>query len=234
MELDRNLPSLLLEETTQSLRAEVAAHPFLDRFRSGPDRTQMSRFAVQWHITAKLHKDAFPAVILNTPDEETRFDLIEILREEYGSGDREKIHTKSLRRFLISLGVDPHQIADGGAIPEVKHFGDTVLSVWRDASPARAFGLHFALETIASLVHDAFAEGIMASQIPLDNEYFEMHRTAEQGHADVSIGGFLRYALTLEDRTQLLRGVEDARELLRSLLDGLMAYVFSGDSARAA
>ena len=234
MDLNQNDPGALLDATRNSLLAEVAAHPFHVRFRAGLTHGQMCRFAVQWHITARLHKAAFPAVILNTHDDDIRFDLIEILREEYGSGERDKIHSRSLARFLGSLGLDAQRVTDADAILPVKHFGDQVLGIWRDAVPARAFGLHFGLETIASFLHDTFATGVAESRLPVNNEYFEMHRTAEQAHADISLDGFLKYAAANDDRSQLLRGVDDSRKLLRTLLDGLTVHVFGSDVTRAA
>lgn len=224
----------LLDQIRANLRHEISRHPFLLRFGAGElTCEQMRRFAVQWYLTAKLHKDAFPAIVLNTNDEDIRFDLIEILREEYGSGDREKIHGRMLGRFVESLGLDVSDISESDAIPGVKHFGDEVLRIWRDDPPARAFGVHFALETIAALFHGAFADGVAASRLTSETEYFDVHRTAEEGHADISVDGFLKYSGADESRRQLLDGIDAAREILSPLLDDLDRHIFA-DSAQAA
>lgn len=226
--------SELLEKTRTDLRAEVLHHPFLHRFSAGElTSEQMRRFAVQWYLTAKLHKDAFPAIVLNTNDEDIRFDLIEILHEEYGSGDREKIHGRMLGRFVKSLGIDVSNISERDAIPGVRNFGDEVLRIWRDDPPARAFGVHFALETIAALFHGAFADGVATSRLTSETEYFDVHRTAEEGHADISVDGFVKYSGGDESRQQLLDGIDSARQILKPLLDDLDKHVFA-ESAQAA
>lgn len=201
-------------------KSGVMDHRFLKRFRVDVlSRDQLRTFAVLWYKTARLHKLAFPALIWNVPDDDVRFDLIDILREEYGDGDRSMIHARLLLRFLSALGVTEGDVETAPTPLEIEQFGREVLATWRDAAPAQAFGLHFALEYLASALHVYFADGLLKYDFLTrhDREYFEYHRVAEEQHADHSEAGFLFYAETEDGQALLTRGVEEGLALLRQL-----------------
>jgi pyrroloquinoline quinone (PQQ) biosynthesis protein C len=208
----------------------VMHHPFLTRFEAEHlSNAQLSRFAVQWYKTARKHKEAFPALVYNVKDDDVRFDLIDILNEEYGSGDREKIHARLLQRFLRALGISEEDVRNTPTLPAVESFGDEVLRIWRDGDHVYAFGLHFALEYLASSLHSHFAEGLSkyATIAESDKEYFNFHKVAEKQHSDFSEGGMLFYATDEEKRLLLRRGVEKGMELLGRLWDEFYDHVFA-------
>ena len=214
----------------------VMHHPFLTEFeRQVLDGRQLRRFAIQWYKTARAHKEAFPAIIYNTPDDDVRMELIDILYEEYGRGDREKVHANMLRRFLDALGITESDILNTEALPAVRQFSEEVKRIWRDGDPARAFGLHFALEFLASSLHVHFANGLQKYQTftARDLEYFTYHKTAEQRHADYSESGFLLYASYPENRPLLEEGVTQGIDLLRDLWEGFYQYVFQSTCCSA-
>jgi pyrroloquinoline quinone (PQQ) biosynthesis protein C len=225
-------------EFLESLKAKMSAspvmhHPFLIGFESERlDGAQLRKFAVQWYKTARKHKEAFPALIYNVKADDVRFDLIDILNEEYGSGDREKIHARLLQRFLGALGVSDEDVRDTPTLPAVDFFGEEVLRIWRDDNEVYAFGLHFALEYLASSLHVHFADGLSkyASLTEFDTEYFNFHKVAEKQHSDFSEGGILFYGITEENRLLLRRGIETGIELLGRLWDDFQDYVFSPNS----
>src|SRR5579885_73805 len=187
----------------------VMHHEFLQRFESEYlTKAQLRKFAAQWYKTARGHKEAFPAIIYNIRNDDIRFDLIEILNEEYGNGDREQIHSRLLKRFLTALEISDEEVEREETLPAVKNFGDEVLRIWRDGDPVYAFGLHFALEFLASALHVHFAGGLQKYPFltEYDKQYFNYHKVAEQQHADFSENGMLIYASDVESQSLLAEG----------------------------
>src|SRR5437870_221653 len=92
---EKHASECLAAAKTRMDRSSTINHRFLARFRDETlSRDQLRTFAVLWYKTAREHKLAFPALIWNLPDDDVRFDLIDILREEYGNGDRDMIHAR--------------------------------------------------------------------------------------------------------------------------------------------
>jgi len=212
-----------LASTKKTMEASRAMrHPFLQQFRDAQLPLEALRtFGILWYKTARYHKQAFPALIWNIPDDNVRFDLIDILREEYGNGDRTMIHASMLQRFLTALGVSEADVEATPTPAGIQAFGARVLEIWRGAPPAYAFGLHFALEYLAASLHTYFADGL--EKYPFlsigDRQYFEFHRAAEPMHADLSEAGFLHYAISEENRAALTTSVEEGITLLNHLWD---------------
>jgi pyrroloquinoline quinone (PQQ) biosynthesis protein C len=214
----------------------VMHHRFLKDFENNYlSKEQLIRFAIQWYKTARAHKEAFPVLIYNTPDDEVRFDLIEILNEEYGGGDREKIHAKLLRRFLTALSISEKNVEDSKTLGSVRNFGEEVLKIWKEGNPVYAFGLHFALEFLASSLHAHFADGLKKYDFltDYDKAYFNYHKTAEPQHADFSENGMVLYATNQENQALLYEGVEKGIELLMQLWDEFYSFVFQPGLASA-
>ena len=214
-------------EQAQSLvdasRARANAHPFFAKFKERKDPEQLRRFAPQWHIAATNHKIAFPYLIATTRDDQTRQELIEVLRDEYGNGNPDKIHAKLLHRFLDELGAS----SNVPILPEVKQFSDTTLALWTGSDPAIAFGYHYALEYIAMDVHRAFATGLEGYGLsPEALEYFRYHSAAEEEHEQVARAGFLRYAEDPTAQPRLLEGVRLGVQVLEQMWDGFNRHVF--------
>jgi pyrroloquinoline quinone (PQQ) biosynthesis protein C len=208
----------------------VMHHPFLTLFESEYlSEVQLRRFAVQWYKTARKHKEAFPALVYNVKDDDVRFDLIEILNEEYGSGDRERIHARLLQRFLRALALSEADVLGTPSLPAVDSFGEEVLRIWRDGDHIYAFGLHFSLEYLASSLHSHFAEGLTkyATLTEYDKEYFNFHKVAEKHHSDFSERGMLFYATTDGNRLLLQSGVDKGVELLGRLWGEFHNHVFA-------
>jgi pyrroloquinoline quinone (PQQ) biosynthesis protein C len=207
----------------------VMHHKFLGDFETKVlTESQLKRFAIQWYKTARNHKEAFPALVYNTPNDDIRFDLIDILNEEYGNGNREQIHTRLLKRFLTALEISDQDIDEEETLPAVRRFGDEVLRIWKDGHPVYAFGLHFSLEFLAASLHSHFADGLQKYPFLTDyqREYFNYHKTAEQQHADFSENGMLTYASDPEAQALLLEGIDKGIELLGDLWDGFQAHIF--------
>lgn len=222
----------ILTDQRNHVLASIQRHPFLVRFASGDiDVSALRRFGIQWYLTTRLHKAAFPALILNTADDDIRFDLIENLRDEYGSGVRADIHTRLLERFLLSIGLERHDFENAPLIEATRNFTSQVDDAWRHGDPVVAFGIHFAFEVAAARLHDAFATGVMSAPIPSDPTYFQYHQTAEPHHAADSARGFALYATSASGRGKLIQGVRYATVMLTDFLDRIDLHVFERAAA---
>jgi pyrroloquinoline quinone (PQQ) biosynthesis protein C len=207
----------------------VSSHKFLSEFLEKTlTKPQLKKFAVQWYKTARDHKLAFPAIILNTPIDDVRFELIEILDDEYGKGDRNKIHAKLLYRFVKKFYDSDEEVERVSKLPAVAIFGKEVMEIWKNGNHIYAFGLHFALEYLAQGLHAHFSDALV--KYPFlseeDREYFLYHKIAEQQHADFSEYGFLHYATCPENQELLEQGIEKGTELLLGLWDEFYIYIF--------
>lgn len=212
----------------------VMHHRFLTEFEArylSPD--QMRRFAIQWYKTARAHKIAFPSLIYNIPDDDVRFELVIILLDEYGNGDRDKIHAKLLRNFLTRLGISDEEIENTPTLPAADQFSKEILGIWKDGNPVYAFGLHFALEYLAAGLHTHFSDGLAKYDFlsDSDREYFDYHKIAEQNHSDYSEYGIVYYSADPANHSLLEAGVDKGIELLGYLWDEFYAYVFVDDEA---
>ncbi len=219
----------LQNQKTKMSHSAVMHHRFLVEFEHRQlTMEQLRRFAIQWYKTARAHKQAFPALIYNTKDDDIRFDLIDILNEEYGNGDRERIHARLLRRLLLALGILDCDVENSETLNAVKNFSEEVERIWKEEDPVYAFGLHFALEFLASSLHTHFARGLdKYTFLTLhDRSYFDYHKTAEKEHADFSERGFLVYAADQEAHNRLSNGVDKAIRLMDSLWEDFYQSIF--------
>ena len=216
-----------LERELDTSPAMASCHPFFSRFSGEKTPEQVGRFATQWYAAARNHKKAFPFLVAITQDDETRRELIEILRDEYGNGESDRIHAKLLGRFMTEgVGVSTDQIDSLEIIPEVAEFGDTTLRIWRDGDPVVAYGYHYALERIAASIHPVFFEGLMNCGFPPDSlEYFRYHSRAEEEHVHAAEAGFLRYDAE-GDGAKLRQGAELGVAALTKMWDGFNRHVF--------
>lgn len=218
----------------EQIKAEMSQHPamnheFLVRFKDEElSKGSLKKFAIQWYKTAKKHKEALPAIVYNVKDDDVRFDLIDILNEEYGTGDRNRIHARLLQKFLRCLDISDQKILRTETLPEVEIFGREVLRIWKDGNEVHAFGLHFALEFLASSLHYHFSKGLEKYEFftESDREYFDYHKVAEVHHADFSENGILIYGKTAENREQLRAGVAKGVELIQMLWDSFNRHIF--------
>ena len=213
----------------------VVHHSFLERFEfQRLSRDQLRRFAIQWYKTARAHKRAFPVLVYNTVDDDVRFELIDILNEEYGSGNRDMIHGRLLLRFLAALGISEEDVDDAAALPCVSVFSQEVLATWRDAEPVRAFGLHFALEYLAASLHAHFSRGLKKYPFLSADQrlYFDYHEVAEQRHADFSELGMETYARDSSNRALLDVGIDQGIRLMTSLWTGFEEHVLTEPEAK--
>lgn len=217
-----------LERELDASPAMASHHPFFSRFSGEKTPEQVARFAAQWYLAARNHKRAFPFLVAITEDDETKRELIEILRDEYGNGDPDKVHARLLGNFMVEgLGFPADQIDLLEMIPEVAEFGETTMKIWRYGDPVVAYGYHYALERIAATIHPAFFEGLKGLGLPpASPEYFRYHSRAEEEHVHAAEAGFLRYDAE-GDGDKLRQGAELDVAKLTKMWDGFNRHVFN-------
>lgn len=204
-------------------------HPFLLRFEQGTlGRQGLARFIIQWCKTAKAHREAFPALIANIKNDDIRFELIEILYEEYGNGDRASIHARLLERLLRALGLTGSDVENTPTLPAITRFGSRILDIWGNGEHPIAFGLHFGLEYLASSQQQYCARGMAKYNFlsAHEREYFDLHAKAEIRHVAYSEAGFLHYAQVPINREKLIIGVRAAESLLGALWEEFDKFLF--------
>jgi len=211
----------------------VMHHRFLLKFqRGGVQRVRLCSFLVQWLKMSTAHRRAFPALIANVKDDDVRFDLIAILNEEYGEGDRSRIHVRLLERLLRAAEVDLATAQVAAPLQSVVSFERKLFDIWSSAPEPEAFGLHFGLEYLASAQQHYCAIGIRSYSFltPFDREYFDLHAEAEIRHIATSESGFLHYAGMSDGPDLLRRGIELAGRLLGAVWDDFDALLYSDRS----
>lgn len=209
-------------------------HPFLRELRaSGFDRDCARSFAAQWFKAALAHKQSFPGLVYSSTLDEIRLQLIEILREEYGFGEKDQIHSVVLERFLRALGLEAKEVILMPAEPEINAFAKGIDGAWAHGEPVSGFGVHFALEYLAARMHQFFY--VAVSTIPGieqdDIEYFKLHNAVEIQHCSTAMDGIRVLATDPANADRLLNGVRRGIQLVDLLLDGLhRAYRKAGGS----
>ncbi len=211
------------ESVSRLERSRSFGHPFLASLRAGSMSGPGARaFAVQWYKAATAHKRAFPGLIYNTRDDELRVQLIEILHEEYGFGDSQRVHARILEKFLHALDIDPEATVDMPTDPRVQEFSDRVDELWSRGDYVKAFGVHFALEFLAANMHQAFHTAVQTLGLEPDAiEYFQLHSIAEEEHAKLAERGVGHLCGDEDNQRKLMDGMREGAEVVSILLDGL-------------
>jgi len=208
----------------------IMHHPFLLRVEAGMLKPeQIPLFITHWYKTAQAHREAFPGIIANIKDDEIRFELINILHEEYGSGDQSRIHVRILDRLLSASNLTLADVDSTKTLPATVEFNEVVSDLWSNGEHPVAYGLHFGLEYLASAQQQYFSRG-MAKYGFLslyDREYFDLHAEAEVRHVACSEPGFLLYAQDMKNHKKLLHGIQTAEHLLGKLWDEFDKLFFS-------
>jgi pyrroloquinoline quinone (PQQ) biosynthesis protein C len=206
-------------------------HPFLLRFeRTKLSRDRLDEFLTQWYKTSTAHRWAFPSLIANIKDDNVRFNLIDILNEEYGNGQRSRIHVRLLENLLIAAGLEIAEVDRVEPLPSIRSFSSIISDVWSSSEPPKAFGLHFGMEYLASSQQNYCSRGMAQYEFltAQDREYFDIHAEAEVRHVAYSEDGFCHYAQNLIDREKLVDGVNLADRLLNAMWSEYETMLFSG------
>lgn len=215
----------IAEQIRYDIWQAIDRHPFLEEFRSRRlNVAELRRFASQWYLTVKAQR-AFPSY---STDDAMRSKIINILSEYHGTGASMNVSARLLTRFLASLDLCAADYDDDAQrIDAVRHFAESTRALWTHSSHAAAFGVHFALAVAATLMHDAFAQGVIRSGVRADGEYFWYHQTAEPQHPDSLTDAFACITDISVSPDDVRTGATAAKWQILALLDGLYLATFA-------
>ncbi len=169
----------------------------------------------QWRYAAKKHKEIFAYLIAITKKDRVRYELIQILYDEYGKGNPLFIHGDLLIQTLKYLEVIENEI-----VPTEKNlrFVETVDKLWKDEShPAVAYGCHLIFEEFGMLIHPKLYA--LLNDVPAEYKlYSAYHNFAEIEHAEHAFKGMSDYS---EEASQLENGIRQGFSALLDLLDAI-------------
>jgi pyrroloquinoline quinone (PQQ) biosynthesis protein C len=211
------------EATAEMAASRAYRHPLLDAMRSDLSTQDTARqFAVQWYKAATAHKKSFPGLVYNVKNDEVRLGLIDILYEEYGFGELDKVHARLLEGFLEALGLSAEDANAANSADGVAYFSHHVDECWLKADADFAYGVHYALEFLAANMHKAFYANV--ARLGLSEEaicYFKLHSTVEEEHAEKAHKGLTILANNEQAIERLSAGMKRGTHLVEVLLDGL-------------
>lgn len=176
------------------MRDLVVRHPavhndFLTRFSRG-DVTdkEFENFAKEFFHFSRTFPAILANLLVNTPDEAEAFELTKVLTSELGDGDPSLRHELLFRKFLRSVGVDPHKAITDPMRPRTKEYLDGLWILYGGRDHAEALGASFGLENMAIPMWDQLLPGLRLIKEKrlrnMDIEYFTFHRELESTHED--------------------------------------------------
>lgn len=216
-------------------KGRAANHRFLEQFRKEHiDFEGLRFFAIQWFLTARAHRLAFPFLIAAIEDEAVRFDLVCILYEEYGQGNRSELHVDLLAQFLLPFGITKEAALNHEPISEVSNFHARLRETWQSGD-ATAFGLQYGLEYLAQSMQVCFAQGLLKYDYihARARAYFDLHAEAEVRHVSETENGLDYFLEKNNGHARLMSGVQLADTLLASVWDGMHAEIFTSTNKAA-
>ena len=173
-----------MRESIKSSATEVGTHPFFALHDLSEDERR-SVFG-QWYIAARKHKELFPWLVAITKIDPVRYELIQILHDEYGKGNPLFIHGNLLEQTVRFLGIHPTEItpAKGNQV-----FAETTEQVWKnEKEPITSYGYHQYLEESSSILHKKLY-ALLHNVPDVYKLYSSYHEFAETEHARISAKG---------------------------------------------
>ncbi|MDV3243981.1 MAG: iron-containing redox enzyme family protein [Nitrososphaerales archaeon] len=172
----------------------VLGHPaihngFLTKFSKGKvNEEEFEGFATEFFHFSRTFPAILANLLVNTADEAEALELTKVLTSELGDGDPNLRHELLFRRFLASVGIDPHAVIAKPMKPITKAYLDGLWRLYGGSDHAKALGASFGLENMAIPMWDQLLPGLRSlkkERLPrMDIEYFTFHRELESQHED--------------------------------------------------
>lgn len=178
----------------ERMKEIVQEHPaihndFLTRFSKGQvSEAEFDRFAKEFFHFSRTFPAILANLLVNTADEAEAFELTKVLASELGDGDPNLRHELLFRKFLVSIGIDPHKVIAAQMNATTKVYLDGLWALYGGKDHAKALGASFGLETMAIPMWDQLLPGLKSvknsKRRSMDIEYFTFHRELESQHED--------------------------------------------------
>jgi len=180
----------LQDRMLEIVRNHPAIHnDFLTRFSEGRvTEAEFNAFATEFFHFSRTFPAILANLLVNTADEDEAFELTKVLTSELGDGDPSRRHELLYRKFLRSVGINPHELMSRPVKPSTKSYLDGLWRLYGGRDHAKALGASFGLENMAIPMWDQLLPGlrlVKAGRIPpMDLEYFTFHRELESQHEE--------------------------------------------------
>lgn len=134
-------------------------------------------------------------------DRESLAMLADVLCEELGKGDPERVHSRLFERFAHAVDLSPEdlRIAPRDVLPGVRDYVEELERVFADGTLAQALAAYVflessAVETYGPLVTVLLERGFREEDV----EFFALHAQVEVEHAAAADAMLQRYGLSQE------------------------------------
>lgn len=208
----------------------VLSHKAIEKLSSG--NLSLNQLKVVF-TEYRPYCDVFPrllsAVAANTPDDITRFTLIDNLYDEHGNGDITKSHRTLYDRFLASLGVPAD--SEPQAAVTTERYVSNCLEFCKDSHYLCGLGfLGPGTESFTNAEYSSIYKGLrqVKGAVDLDLEFWEVHIDVDEDHAAECIQAISACCHTEKDVERVLEGAMFAIEAERAFWDGINGLL-SGD-----
>lgn len=201
-------------------------HPFYVAWTEGKlSRTHLKHYAVQYFQNVLAFPTYLSAVHFNTPHFGTSIAarqaiLDNLLSEEQG----EQNHPALWQRFAASLGATDAELVDTTPLPTtanlVATFRQLCLSSPFYAGLAALYTYESQIPEIAGVKIDGLQQ-FYGMQDPQEYEFFTVHQTADEWHAEAELQLIEQYADTPAKAAQVLEVATTAADALWQFLDGV-------------
>ncbi len=172
----------------------VLEHPaihndFLTRFSRGEvTEKEFDSFAREFFHFSRTFPAILANLLVNTADEDEALELTKVLTSELGDGDPTRRHELLFRKFLRSIGIDPHTVVSDPVRPSTNAYLNGLWKLYGGRDHVKALGASFGLENMAIPMWDQLLPGlriVKEKRLPnMDIEYFTFHRELESTHED--------------------------------------------------
>ena len=191
--------------TLQALEVPAPEEAFFGGLQ-GRDDPALARWAPQYHFFSVSQARLLGLVVgaLDMRDYDSLVEVTKALFEEYGSGERDAVHSRLFARFCAALGLDTAQLplAPRDVLPGVLGYVQAIESGYLSKEPGVMLATYCFLERSAVLSYPLMLERQQALGFtPQELIFFSTHVVQEAGHE--------QGAFQMADR--LLRSSQDAR-----------------------
>lgn len=213
------------------MKGVVMEHPaihndFLTRFSKGQvSEGEFEAFAREFFHFSRTFPAILANLLVNTADEGEALELTKVLTSELGDGDPTRRHELLYRKFLRSVGIDPHMVISEPVRPSTNAYLNGLWRLYGGKDHIMALGASFGLENMAIPMWDQLLPGlriIRERRIPaMDIEYFTFHRELESTHEDAmeEVTNIVGSDPATEESFE--SGIREALDLLHGFWEGL-------------
>ncbi|MBS0342174.1 MAG: iron-containing redox enzyme family protein [Proteobacteria bacterium] len=172
--------------TLRSLKVPAPEEAFFRSLR-GRDDPALARWARQYHFFSGSQARLLGLVVgaLDMQDHASLVEVTRALFEEYGSGQRDAVHSQLFARFCAALQLDPAQLplAPCDVLPGVLGYVQAIDAGYRSTRPGVMLATYCFLERSAVLSYPLMLERLQALGFsPEDLTFFSTHVVQEAAH----------------------------------------------------